>query len=203
MNRNIILIKSLTIIFLLYGLQSCTKHDSLQKDNYLNKENNQLNILRSKLEKNSMNQTALKPTRKMSTHSVVDSETGEITVWYDCKKAGNNCDIGAGPINPIKKSKTTEEIINSDLNLKRKAVFSYLKGKNQEAIISTLDSLKSNLISIFPKVYELETWSAIKNGKFKIVSDDSFLAIVENSKELIPTTLFLYLLAENPQSESR
>lgn len=187
------------IIFLLYGLQSCTKQDSLQKENnQLNKENNQLNNLLSKLEKTPMNQTALAPTRKMSTHSVVDSETGEMTTWYDCKKAGKNCDIGTGP---IKESKTTEEIIDSDLNLKRKAVFSYLKGKTPEAIIKTLDSLKSNLILIFPKIYEFETWSAIKNGKFKIVSDNSFLAIVENSKELILTTLFLYLLAENPQSE--
>jgi hypothetical protein len=178
--------------FFISGLviYSCKKADSELANNDAKQiiaENSNLN--------NEYSQNSLTvATRVLKSYTVTNAETGETKTFYDCREKGRSCDVGETPP-PVPPTNGFTQVLNSKI---RENAIVNSHSKPSSEIFSYFQSNESELRNIFPKIYDSQIQSGIKNGSLRLESNDLYIAIVENTKEATP--IFVYKAVERQRS---
>lgn len=69
-----------------------------------------------------------------------------------------------------------------------------VSNKDSRTILQIFDSKKSQLINIFPKIYEEHIQNGIRSGQLKFIAKESYLAVIENTNQ---TPIYVYLTKNN------
>lgn len=172
-------------------MSSCSKSDTLVNENGLEQ-----GYKNSDLENQSAVIAKVAPTRKAKQLIITDPETGQQQVFYDCREAGSTCDVGENPPPPPPSNGKISNFHNEIRNVTIDKAYH----QQSEKIEQIFSGNKKQLQDIFPNFYAENIQTGIKNKKLKYISNESFIAVVENTNQQTP--VFVYL-SRNNQYQSK
>jgi hypothetical protein len=124
------------------------------------------------------------PTRKAKQLTVVDIETGQTEVYYDCSEAGYSCDIG-------EKHKEGQGTRLSLVATDKQNFIDRNTDKSPSGILKHLKTNKDLSMYLFPKVFEKNVFQKLNTGAYSLISRSTYLAIIE-SKDKTPVYVYLF-----------
>jgi hypothetical protein len=167
-------------------ISSCSKSDTLVKENGLEQD-----YKNSGLQNQPAVVAKVAPTRKAKQLIITDPETGQQQVFYDCREAGSTCDVGENPPPPP----PSNGKIGNFQNEIRNVTIDKAYHQQSEKIEQMFSENREQLQDIFPNFYAENIQAGIKNKKLKYISNESFIAVVENTNQQTP--VFVYLSRKN------